>query len=228
MPTVRTSRLGRAAMTATVVMCIALALSAAAQAVTPQQRLYDIFIHQYRAELAYTTAHMQGNLAAEQPRLATTASSIDALSSTHGSAATALIDELENQYYTVGAEPLFKASLASFEALATVPLTSAQHHEVILDEAYDRRALRINTAADLAQWQSSNFATGSEPVATTQFGGILGIRLPSIDLAISGTTAAIKTFTTLESKANAKVTSVFNTVSDSWSSWIARFGVQSG
>jgi hypothetical protein len=222
------SKLTYAATTAITVIAVALPLSAAAQGATLQQKVYGIFTKQYRAELAFTPAHMQGNVTAAQQSLAATAGSIDTLSSTNDTAATALIDELENQYDMLGTEPLFKASLAADEALAKLPLTHAQHKDVLQGEAYDKRALGIDTATDLAHWQSSNFVAASEPVDTKQFGGIVGLSLPSIDLPISGTTAAIKTFTKLENKASARVSSLLNTVSDDWSSWIAAFGVQSG
>jgi hypothetical protein len=209
-------------------LAAALLLSASAQAATVPQKVYKIFITEYRAELTYGTAHMQANLTAAQTKLAATASSIDALSSSNESAATALVDELEDQYDAAGALGLFKPALTAFTALSKLPLTRTEHKNAVADEAYVKRILAINAPADLASWQAAGFATADEPADTKAFGGILGIGLPSISLPITGSNSAVKTFVKLENQASDKSSGVFNTLSNDWSTWAAGFGIEAG
>ena len=205
---------------------VALLMSASAQAATVSQKTYSIFTTEYRAELAYSTAQMNANLSAAQTKLAATGSSIDALSSSNGTAATALVDELENQYDAAGARGLFTAALSSFVSLSKLPLTRAQHKAAVADEAYLKRVLAIDTAADLARWQAAGYALATEPANTKAFGGLLGISLPSIALPIAGSNSAIRAFVKLENQASNKTSTVFNTLSNDWATWAATFGVQ--
>jgi hypothetical protein len=216
-----------AAAAAATLSAIAL-LSASAQAATLQQRIYNIFTSEYRAELAFTPAELHANLTAAQPKLAATASKIDALSSTNATAATDLIDELEAQYEVTGVRPLFKAALAAYRALVKLPLTAEQHRQAVLAMADVKHALGINTARDIGQWTAGGFAAGSEPSETKEFGTILGVTLPSIDLPVSASTAAIERFTKLEDTAGTRTSADFTTASDDWGTWIAAFGVESG
>ncbi|MGO9971314.1 MAG: hypothetical protein ACLP01_00490 [Solirubrobacteraceae bacterium] len=209
-------------------LAVALLLSASAQAATVSQKTYTIFATEYRAELAYSTAQMNANLEAAQTKLAATASGLDALSSSNVTAATALVDELENQYDAAGALGLFKPALTAFTALSKLPLTRTEHKAAVADEAYVERILAINTPADLGRWQATGFAGASEPADTKAFGGILGISLPSIDIPITASSSAIRTFVKLENQASDKTSAVFNTVSDDWATWAANFGIEAG
>jgi hypothetical protein len=210
-----------AAAIAGLLLAVTLLLGASAQAADLQQKTYNVFIQEYRAELAYSAGQMQGKLAAS-------ASSIDALSSTNQTAATALVEELENQYDAIGAVPLFRASRKALTELAKLPLTPTEHKDAVADLAYVKRALSINTAADLAHWRAAGFAAGSEPSDTKQFGGIIGLSLPSISLPVSGSASAVKTFLRLENKSSAKTSAVFTKIGDDWGTWVSRFGIQAG
>jgi hypothetical protein len=203
-------------------------LSASAQAATVSQKAYKIFTTEYKAQLAYSTAQMQANITAAQTKLAPTASSIDALSSSNDTAATALVDELENQYDADGAVGLFKPALTAFIALSKLPLPATEHKQAIADEAYVKRVLAINTPGDLARWRAESYAPAKEPADTKAFGGIIGISLPSIDISVSGSASSIKAFEKLATKASNKRSAVFNTLSDDWSTWAAGFGIESG
>jgi hypothetical protein len=207
---------------------MALTLSAGAQGATLSQRVYKVFTTEYRAENGYSTTQLQANITAAQTKLAGTAGTIDALSDSNSTAATALIDELENQYDAAGALGIFKPALTAFTALVKLPLTRTEHKSAVADETYVKRVLAINTAADLRSWQAKNFGTGGEPSNTTAFGGIIGISVPSIDLPISGTNSALKAFEKLQTEASKKVTTVLNTVGSDWTSWVAGFGIESG
>jgi hypothetical protein len=206
---------------------VTLLLSASAQAATLQQKVYKIFTTQYRGELAYSTARMQANLTTAQTKLAATASSIYELSSSNLSAATALVDELENQYDAAGAQGIFKPALTAFTALSKLPLKHSEHKDAVADEAYLKRVLAINTPADLASWQAAGFATASEPADTKAFGRILGLSLPWINIPVSASHSAVKRFVKLENQASKKTNAVFTTVSDDWSTWAAGFGIVS-
>jgi hypothetical protein len=206
----------------------ALLLSGSAQAATVSQKIYKIFITEYRAEIAYSTSHVQANLTSAQKRLAKTASSIDALSSSNNSAATALVDELEHQYDVAGARGLFKASMTAFTALTKLPLTPTEHKAAVDGVTYIKRAIGINTPHDLSKWQAKSFATGSEPKNTAAFGGILGVALPSISLPVSASNSAIQTFVKLKNEAGNKITTVFNTLSKDWANWASGFGIAAG
>jgi hypothetical protein len=206
----------------------ALLLSASAQAATASQKPLKIFTTEYKAQLAYSTAKMRANVTAAQTKLAATASSIDALSSSNNTAATALVDELENQYDAAGAIGIFKPALAGFTALSKLPLTHTEHRQAVAGEAYVKRVLAINTARDMTRWQSASFAPTKEPADTKAFGGIIGISVPSIGISVSGSTSAIKAFEKLETKASTKRNQVFTTVSSDWSAWAAGFGIASG
>jgi hypothetical protein len=206
----------------------ALLLSASAQAATVSQKAYKIFTTEYKAQLAYSTAKMQANVTAAQTKLAATASSIDALSSSNDTAATALVDELENQYDADGATGIFKPALAAFSALSKLSLTHTEHKQAVADEAYVKRILAINTAGDMSRWQAASFAPAKEPADTKAFGGIIGISVPSIAISVSGSASAIRAFEKLENKASGKRTAVFSTVSGDWSTWAAGFGIESG
>jgi basic membrane lipoprotein Med (substrate-binding protein (PBP1-ABC) superfamily) len=224
----RLSNLTYAATCAGALLSVAVLLSATAQAATIQQKVYSIFIAEYRAELRYTQGQMHADLTSAQKQLATSASSIDALSSTNQTAATALVDELENQYDAVGAKPLLRASRKAFTALVKLPLTHTEHREAVTDLAYVKRALSINTAADLAHWRAAGYTAASEPADTKTFGGVVGLSLPSISLPVSGTNAAVKTFVRFENRSSAKTRAVFTKVGSDWGTWVARFGIQAG
>jgi hypothetical protein len=217
-----------AATIAITLLAVGLLLSASAQAATLPQKVYKIFTTEYRAEIAYSSAQMQTNLAAAEKKLASTASSIDALSQSNTTAATALVDELENQFDAAGSAGLFKSVLTADNALAKLPLTRTQHKNVLAGVAYVKRVMSINTATDLARWQAASYATAREPAATKAFGGLIGLSLPSIDLPITGSNAAVKAFVKLENKASAKTSGVFNTLSSDWASWAAGFGIEAG
>ena len=211
-----------------VAVAVALLLSASAQAAAVSQKTYKIFTTEYKAQLAYSTSKMQANVTAAQTKLAATASSIDALSSSNATAATALVDELENQYDAAGAIGIFKSALTAFSALSKLPLTHTEHKQAVADEAYVKRILAINTARDMTRWQAASFAAAKEPADTKAFGGIIGISVPSIALSVSGSTSAIRAFDKLQTKANTKRSDVFTTVSGDWSTWAAGFGIASG
>jgi len=211
-----------------IAVTVGLLLSATAQAATVSQKVYKIFTTEYKAQLAYSNSAMQANVTAAQTKLASTASSIDALSSSNDSAATALVDELENQYDADGAIGLFKPALTAFAALRKLPLNATEHKEAVADQAYVKRVLAINTPGDLARWRSASFAPGSEPADTKAFGGITGISLPSIDISLTGSSSSIKAFEKLATKASDKTSAVFSTLSSDWSSWAAGFGIESG
>jgi hypothetical protein len=213
---------------AVLLLAIALLSTASAQAATVSQKLYKIFVKEYHAELAYSKTAMQTNLTAAQKKLAATASSIDALSSSNTTAATALVDELEGQYDAAGARGLFTATLTGFTALSKVGLTHTEHKEAVAGEASAKRILTINTATDLARWRAAGFAPGKEPANTKRFGGIIGISLPSIALPITASSSAIKAFNKLQKQASTKTTKVFNTLSNDWSTWAAGFGIEAG
>jgi opacity protein-like surface antigen len=217
-----------AAAIAGLLLAVTLLLGASAQAADLQQKTYNVFIQEYRAELAYSAGQMHADLTAAQGKLAASASSIDALSSTNQTAATALVEELENQYDAIGAVPLFRASRKALTELAKLPLTPTEHKDAVADLAYVKRALSINTAADLAHWRAAGFAAGSEPSDTKQFGGIIGLSLPSISLPVSGSASAVKTFLRLENKSSAKTSAVFTKIGDDWGTWVSRFGIQAG
>ena len=210
-----------------VAVAVALLLSASAQAATVSQKTYKIFTVEYKAQLAYSTAKLQANVTAAQTKLAGAASSIDALSSSNNTAATALVDELENQYDADGAIGLLKPALTAFTALRKLPLTGTEHKQAVADEAYVKRVLSINTSGDLARWQAASFAPAREPADTKAFGGIIGISLPSIDLSVSGSDSSIRAFEKLATKASNKRSAVFNTLSNDWSTWAAGFGIES-
>lgn len=212
---------------ALVAVGVALLLSASAQAHTVSQKAYKIFTAEYKAQLAYSSAKVQANVTAAQTKLAAAASSIDALSSSNVTAATALVDELENQYDAAGAIGLFKPALTAFSALRKLPLTRSEHKQAVADQAYVKRVLAINTPGDLARWQAASFASASEPADTKAFGGIIGLSLPSIDLSVSGSVSSIKAFEKLATKASNKRSAVFNTLSGDWSTWAAGFGIES-
>ncbi len=214
--------------TAILPLGVALLLSASAQAATVPQKVYTIFTTEYRAELAYGTAQMTANLGAAQTQLAATASGIDALSSSNVTAATALIDELENQYDAAGARGLFTPALTAFTGLSKLSLTRTEHKAAVADEAYVKRVLAIDTPADLARWQVAGFATASEPADTKAFGGFFGISVPSIAIPITGNNSAIRTFVKLENQASNKTSAVFNALSDDWATWAAGFGIEAG
>jgi len=218
----------RPALTAITLIAVTLLLSGSAQAATVQQQVYNIFTVEYHADLAFTPTQMHANLTAAQAKLAATASSIDALSSTDSTAATALIDELEAQYDQDGLRHLFEASLKAFSALAKLPLTATEHKDVVLDLTNLKHALTINTAADLRSWKAAGFSRAGEPSHTTEYGIVIGVSLPSIDLPVSGSTAAIKAFTKLETKASSRISAGFSKVGDDWGTWIAAYGVSSG
>jgi hypothetical protein len=211
-----------------VAVAVALMLSASAQAATVSQKVDKIFTTEYKAQLAYSTAKMEANITAAQTKLAATASSIDALSSSNDSAATALVDELENQYDADGAIGLFKPALTAFTGLTKLRLKGTEHKQAVADKAYVKRVLAINTQADLARWQAASFAPASEPADTKAFGGIIGLSLPSIEISVTGTVSSIKAFEKLATKASNKRNAVFNTVSSDWSTWAAGFGIESG
>jgi hypothetical protein len=206
----------------------ALLLSATAQAATASQKALKIFTTEYKAQLAYSSAKTQTNVTAAQTKLATTASSIDALSSSNDSAATALVDELENQYDADGAIGIFKPAATAFEALRKLSLPHAEHKQAIADQAYVKRVLAINTARDMSRWQAAGFSPAKEPADTKAFGGVIGITVPSIAVSVSGSTSSIKAFEKLENKASSRRTDVFTTVSSDWSTWAAGFGIASG
>jgi hypothetical protein len=210
-----------------VAVAVALLLSASAQAATVSQKVYKIFTTEYKAQLAYSTAKVQANVTAAQTKLAATASSIDALSSSNDTTATALVDELENQYDADGAIGLFKPAVTAFTALRKLPLKATEHKQAVTDEAYVKRVLAINTPGDLARWQAASFAPAREPADTKAFGGIIGLSLPSIDLSVSGSVSSIKAFEKLATKASNKRSAVFNTLSSDWSTWAAGFGIES-
>jgi len=207
------------------VVAAALLLSSTAQAATVSQKNYKIFTTYYKAELAYSNSKMQANVNAAQTKLASTASSISALSSSNVNAATALVDELECQYDVAGAIGLFKADLTSLQALSKLKLPKAQHKDVMAELAYIKRVLSINTASDMAHWQAAGFAPSKEPANTKQFGGFFGVGLRSPSVSISGN---IKAFEKLANKASNKSTAVFNTLSTDWATWAAQFGIQAG
>jgi hypothetical protein len=220
--------LKRPAALVAVTVAVALLLSASAQAATVSQKVYKIFTTEYKAELAYGTAQTQAKITAAQTKLAPTARSIDALSSSNGTAATALIDELENQYDGDGSIGLFKPALTAFTALSRLRLTATEHKEAVADKADVKRILAINTHGDLARWQAASFALANEPTDTNAFGGILGISLPSIDIPITGSATSIKAFEKLATKASNKTSAVFDTLSSDWPTWAAGFGIESG
>ncbi len=207
---------------------VALILSASAQAATVSQKAYKIFTTEYKAQLAYSNGKMQANVTAAEKKLAATASSIDALSSSNATAATALVDELENQYDVAGGIGIFKPALTAFTALSKLPLTHAEHKQAVTDEAYVKRILAINTARDMSRWQAASYASAKEPADTRSFGGIIGVSVPGIAISISGSTSAINAFNKLQTKAETKRSDVFNTVSNDWSTWAAGFGIASG
>jgi hypothetical protein len=207
---------------------VALLLSASAQAATVSQKAYKIFTTEYKAQLAYSNRKLQANVTAAQTKLASTAGSIDALSSSNVTAATALVNELENQYDVAGAIGIFKPALTAFIALTKLPLTPAEHKRAVTDEAYVKRVLAINTARDMSRWQAASFAPAKEPADTTSFGGIIGVSVPPIAISISGSNSAIKAFNKLQTKADNRRSDVFTTVSNDWSTWAAGFGIASG
>ena len=207
---------------------VALLLSASAQAATVSQKAYKIFTTEYKAQLAYSNGKMQANVTAAQTKLAATASSIDALSSSNVTAATALVDELENQYDVAGGVGIFKPALTAFTALSKLRLTHAEHKQAVAGETYLKRVLAINTARDMARWQAASFAPAKEPADTKAFGGIIGASVPSIAISISGSTSAINAFNKLQTKADNKRSDVFTAVSNDWSTWAAGFGIASG
>ena len=206
----------------------ALLLSASAQAATVSQKAYKIFTTEYKAQLAYSTAKMQANVTAAQTKLAATASSIDALSSSNVNAATALVDELEHQYDADGATGILKPALTVFTALSKLPLTHTEHKQAVADEGYVKRVLAINTAGDMSRWQAASFAPAKEPANTKAFGGIIGISMPSIAIPVSGSASSIKAFEKLQTKASNKQSAVFTTLSSDWSTWAAGFGIAAG
>jgi hypothetical protein len=211
---------------------VALLLSASAQAhavsqkTAVAQKALKIFTAEYKAQVAYSAAQMQANLNSAQTNLASTASSIDSLAQSNVVAAQALVDELEDQYDAAGALGIFKAALTANTALAKLSLPHAQHKNAVDDEAYIKRVLAINTSADLASWRSAGYAAAGEPADTKEFGVTVGLSLPSIDVAVSGSRSAIKTFEKLENKANTETNAVFNTVSSDWATWAANFGIE--
>jgi hypothetical protein len=211
-----------------VVVAIVLLPGASAQATTVSQKVYKIFTTEYKAQLAYSTAKMQANVTSAQTKLASTASSIDALSSSNSTAATALVDELEHQYDAAGAIGLLKPALTVFTALSKLSLTRAEHKQAVADKAYVKRVLAINTPRDLGRWQAASFGPASEPADTNAFGGIIGLSLPSINLPVTGSASSIKTFEKLATKASNKSSAVFNTLGSDWSTWAAGFGIASG
>lgn len=213
---------------ALLVACALLLMGGSAQAATTAQRIYKIFTTQYKAQIAYGATKMNANLAAAESKLASTASGIDALSSSNVNAATALVNELEHQFDVAGAVGILKPALATFNAVAKLHLTRTEHKQAVADAKYIRLILTINTASDMARWQAAGYAPAREPANTRAFGGILGITVPSIALPVTGTNKAIRAFIKLENKANDKSTSVFNTLSNDWSAWAAGFGIQSG
>lgn len=225
---VNPTRVPKSPIFVAVAVVAALLLSASAQAATVPQKVYKIFTTEYKAQLAYSTKKMEASVTATQTKLAPTASSIDSLSSSNVTAATALVDELENQYDVAGATGIFKPALTAFTALSKLSLTHTEHKQVVADEAYIKRVLGINTAKDMTRWQGASYAPGSEPANTKSFGGIVGVSLPSIALSISGSTSQIKAFDKLQTKVNTRKTDVFNTLSDDWSTWAAGFGIESG
>jgi hypothetical protein len=216
------------AATLAVALLVGALSSAAAQAATVGQKIDKILTTEYKAEVAYSATAINGNVSAAQTKLATTASAIDSLSSSDSSAATALVDELENQYDVAGAAGLFKPVLTAMTALSKLPLTHAEHKDAVAGVTYVKRVLAINTTADLTRWHDADYATGSEPADTSAFGGIIGVSLPSVSLPITGSESQVKAFVKLENKASAKVTAVFNTLSGDWSNWAAGFGIESG
>jgi len=207
---------------------VALLLSASAQAATVSQKVYKIFTTEYKAQLVYSTKDLQAHVTSAQTKLAATASSIDGVSSSNGTAATALFDELENQYDADGATGLFKPALTALTALGKLPLTHAEHKQAVADKAYVKRVLAINTPGDLARWQAASFAPASEPADTKAFGGIIGLSLPSVALSVSGSVSSIKAFNKLATKAGNKRSAVFNTLSSDWATWAAGFGIEAG
>jgi hypothetical protein len=216
------------ALAVAVAAAVVLLVCASAQAATVSQKAYKIFTTEYKAQLAYSNGKLQASVTAAQTKLAATASSIDALSSSNVNAATALVDELENQYDVAGAIGIFKPALTAFTALSKLPLTHAEHKQAVTGKAYLKRVLAINTAGDLARWQAASFAPAKEPADTRAFGGIIGSSVPSIAISISGSTSAIKAFDKLQTKAFTKRSDVFSTVSNDWSTWAAGFGIASG
>jgi hypothetical protein len=217
-----------AARLAILLLACALLPIASAQAATVSQKVYTIFVKEYRAELAYSKTQMQKNLATVQTKLAPTASSIDALSSSNGTAATALVDELENQYDAAGARGVLTPVATAFAALSKIALTHTEHKDAVTDEAYLKRVLTINTPGDLARWQAAGFATAKEPSNTKRFGGLVGLSLPSIGLPITASRSAIKTFDKLEKEASTKTSKLFTTLGDDWAAWAAGFGIEAG
>jgi hypothetical protein len=211
-----------------VAVAVALLLSASAQAATVSQKVYKIFTAEYKAQLAYSTSKLQANVTATQTKLAATASNIDALSSSNGTEATALVDELENQYDAAGAIGIFKPTLTAFAALSKLPLTHTEHKQAVTDEAYVKRVLAINTARDMSRWQAASFASAKEPADTKSFGGIIGVSVPSIAISISGSTRSINAFNKLQTKADNYRSDLFTTVSNDWSTWAAGFGIAAG
>jgi hypothetical protein len=209
-------------------VALLMSASASAHAATVSQKAYKIFTTEYKAQLAYSSAKTQASVTATQTKLAATASSIDALSSSNVTAATALVDELENQYDVAGAIGIFKPALTAFTALTKLRLTHTEHKQAVADEAYVKRVLAINTAGDMARWQAASFAPAKEPTATKAFGGIVGASVPSIAISISGSTSSINAFNKLQTKADNHRSAVFTTVSNDWSTWASGFGIASG
>jgi hypothetical protein len=218
----------RLATLITTVIVAGMLLTSGAQAATLSSKIDKILTTQYKAEIAYSNAKMEAAVTAAQTALGSTASAIDELSSSDSSAATALVDELENQYDVAGAVGLFKPALTAFTALAKLPLTKTEHKDALADEADVKHVLAINTTSDITKWHNADYAPGSEPANTKAYGGITGVGLPSIELPISGSSSAIKSFEKLEQEASSRTSTVFSTVSDDWSTWIAGYGVESG
>jgi hypothetical protein len=205
-----------------------LSLSAGAQAATVSQKIYKILTNEYKAQIAYSATEMQANVTTAQTKLASTASSIDALSYSNNSAATALVDELENQYDAAGAAGLFKPALTAFTAIGKLPIKGSEHKNAVADEATVKRILAINTPADLASWQAAGYAPASEPADTKTFGGFFGISLPTIGASFTGPIPSVKTLNKLATKANHLANADFSALSSDWQSWAAGFGIVAG
>lgn len=203
---------------------IFLSFSNSARAATVSMRAYDIFLKEYRGQLADSAADMQSALTATQTKLASCASAVDALSQTNINAAEAFSDELEDQYTADVAVGVDKPALTAFADLAKLPLPRAEHKQVVSAEATMHRLLSLNTCADLTRWQSTSFATKTEPPNTTEFGRPLSVSLPSVDVVMTLSTSQVDKYDRQERKADQKTSTVFDAISNDWSAWAQGFG----
>jgi hypothetical protein len=202
-----------------------LLLSSSAHAATVSQRAYGIFINEFRQQVAYSSAQLQSELTATETKLASCATAVDAVSSTHIDAAEALSDELEDQYTADVAIGIDQPALSAFTSLAKLGLPRAEHKQALAAETIMHRLLTLNTCADLTRWQAAAFSSSSEPPNTNEFRQPpLAVNLPAVDVIMTLPTSESSNYNKQSNEAGQKTTAVYDTIGNDWMAWSQGFG----